>query len=62
MDRVFIATKYESFEIPNVNKIIIENDVVTVSKQLYIFFDNMTKKYKISLDNILLLEVKSEAE
>jgi hypothetical protein len=62
MDRVFIATKYESFEIPNVNKIIIENDVVTASKQLYIFFDNMTKKYKISLDNILLLEVKSEAE
>lgn len=60
--KVFITTKYEKLEISNADKIIVENDVVTASKLLYVFYDNMTKKYKISLNNILHFEIVNEVE
>lgn len=60
--KVFITTKYEEFEISNVDKVVVENDVVTASKLLYVFYDNMTKKYKISLNNILHFGIVDEAE
>lgn len=60
--KVFITTKYERLEISNVDKVVVENDVVTASKLLYVFYDNMTKKYKISLNNILHFGIADEVE
>lgn len=60
--KVYITTRYERLEISNVDKVVIENYVVTASKLLYIFYDNMTKKYKISLNNILYFEIVGEVE
>lgn len=60
--KAFITTKYERLEISNVDKVVIENDIVTASKLLYVFYDNMTKKYKISLNNILDFEIVGEVE
>jgi hypothetical protein len=60
--KVFITTKYEKLEISNVDKVVFENDIVTASNLLYVFYDNMTKKHKISLNNILHFEIVDEVE
>lgn len=60
--KVFITTKYEKLEISNVDKVVIENDIVTASNLLYVFCDNMTKKHKIPLNNILHFGIVDEVE